>query len=92
VGSRASKPSSYLKPGDITEEKLVKIRALNEMALKRGQKLSQMALTWVLRERAITSVLIGASRPQQIEEAVAALDHLEFSAEELAEIERILKD
>ncbi|NTU76008.1 MAG: L-glyceraldehyde 3-phosphate reductase, partial [Anaerolineaceae bacterium] len=92
AGSRASKPSSYLKPGDITEEKLVKIRALNEMALKRGQKLSQMALTWVLRERAITSVLIGASRPQQIEEAVAALDHLEFSAEELAEIERILKD
>ncbi|MDN5970730.1 MAG: aldo/keto reductase, partial [Enterobacterales bacterium] len=67
-----------------------KIKQLNEMALARGQKLSQMALAWVLRGDRVTSVLIGASRISQIEDAVGMLENRHFSAEELSAIEKIL--
>ncbi|MFO6490854.1 L-glyceraldehyde 3-phosphate reductase [Hafnia alvei] len=82
--------SQFLKPEVITEQKLGKIKQLNEMALARGQKLSQMALAWVLRGDRVTSVLIGASRISQIEDAVGMLENRHFSAEELSAIEKIL--
>ena len=88
--SRAAHDPRYLKPKDITEEKLTKIAALNKIAAARGQSLSQMALAWVLRDPVITSALIGASRPEQILENVGAIHSAPFSAEELAEIDRIL--
>ncbi|MBQ2955426.1 MAG: L-glyceraldehyde 3-phosphate reductase [Clostridia bacterium] len=88
--SRAAHDPRYLKASSITEEKLTKIRALNDMALSRGQALSQMALQWVLRDDAVTSALIGASRPEQIIENVRALDAAPFTGEELAAIDRIL--
>lgn len=89
--SRAAKPTGFLKPQAITEEKLQKIRKLNELAKSRGQTLSQMALAWVLRDGKVTSALIGASKVSQIEENVAALNNLEFSKEELDKIDEILK-
>ncbi|TBL88801.1 L-glyceraldehyde 3-phosphate reductase [Hafnia alvei] len=82
--------SQFLKPEAITEQKLGKIKQLNEMALARGQKLSQMALAWVLRGDRVISVLIGASRISQIEDAVGMLENRHFSAEELSAIEKIL--
>ncbi|MDX6909220.1 L-glyceraldehyde 3-phosphate reductase [Hafnia paralvei] len=82
--------SKFLKPEVITEQKLGQIKKLNDMALARGQKLSQMALAWVLRGDRITSVLIGASRTSQIEDAVGMLENRHFSAEEISAIERIL--
>ena len=88
--SRAGKPGTYLSSDDITEDKLMKVRRLNEIAQKRGQSMAQMALAWVLRQPAVTSALIGASRVSQIEDGVAALDKLEFSGEELEDIEKIL--
>lgn len=88
--SRAAKPHGFLKLGQITDEKLAKVRRLNELAKKRSQTLAQMALAWVLRHPAMTSVLIGASRVTHIEDAVRALDNLGFTAEELQEIENIL--
>ncbi|MEN6482767.1 MAG: L-glyceraldehyde 3-phosphate reductase [Anaerolineaceae bacterium] len=88
--SRASKPHGFLRPEQITEEKINKVRALNLMARDRGQKLAQMAISWILRQRAITSALIGASRVEQIEEIVGALDKLDFSAQELSQIDTIL--
>lgn len=89
-GSRAAKPHGFLRPEQITEDKLDKVRRLNDLAGARGQTLAQMALAWVLRHPGMTSALIGASKVRQIEDAVAALDNLAFSAEELAAIEGIL--
>lgn len=89
--SRAAGPSQFLKSNDITEEKLNKIRKLNELASKRNQSLAQMALVWVLREGRVTSALIGASKVSQIEDNVAALNNMEFSKEELKQIDEILK-
>ena len=89
-GSRASKPHGFLRPEDLTEEKLAQVRKLNEIARARGQTLAQMAVAWNLRHKAMTSVLVGASRVSQIEDNVAALNNLAFSDEELADIERIL--
>ncbi len=86
-GSRASWPSSF-SPSLLTEEAVARIRALDEIAQGRGQKLSQMALAWVLRDARVTSALIGASSVAQLEENVAALDRLGFSDDELAEIDR----
>ena len=78
---------------DQLDEKMVaRLNKLNEVAAKRGQKLSQMALSWVLRNPAVTTVLIGASCPEQITENVACIENLEFTPEELAEIERILAE
>jgi L-glyceraldehyde 3-phosphate reductase len=89
-GSRASKSYSFLKKSEINEEHLAKIRALNELAAQRGQSLAQMALAWVERDNRMTSAIIGASRVEQIEQNVAALANLNFSAEELARIDAIL--
>ncbi len=90
AGSRASKAHGFLKPAQITEDTLTKVRQLNELAKQRGQKLAQMALAWVLRDKAMTSVLIGASRPEQIDDAVAALRLLRFHDNELKAIDDIL--
>jgi L-glyceraldehyde 3-phosphate reductase len=89
-GSRASKPDTFLKKNDIDEGHLAKVRALNVLAVERGQSLAQMALAWVLRDGRMTSELIGASRVEQIEQNVAALANLAFSADELAKVEAIL--
>lgn len=88
--SRAASGSRFLNPDQLTEETLKKVRMLNAIAERRGQKLSQMALAWVLRNRAVTSVLIGASKTAQIEDAVGMLANRHFAAEELSEIEAIL--
>lgn len=88
--SRAAKPHGFLKSDQITGDKLSKVRALQELAQARSQTLAQMALAWVLRHSEVTSALIGASRSEQIEDAVAALDNLSFSNEELQIIESIL--
>ena len=68
------------------------MRKLNEMAQKRGQSMAQMALAWVLRQPAVTSALIGASRVSQVEDSVATLNKLEFSQDELDQIEHILAE
>ena len=89
--SRAAKPYSFLKPEQVTEEKLLKVRKLNEIARARGQTLAQMAIGWVLRHAGVTSALVGASRISQIEDSVAALKNLGFTEEELQNIDGILK-
>lgn len=81
--SRMRTDGRYLKESALTEDRLQSIRKLNELAQQRSQSLAQMALAWVLHHEAVTSVLIGASRPSQIEDNVAALNHLEFSDAEL---------
>jgi L-glyceraldehyde 3-phosphate reductase len=88
--SRAGKPDTFLDREDITEDKLTKVRLLNEIANKRGQSMAQMALAWVLRQPAVTSALIGASRVSQVEDSVATLNHLDFTQVELSAIEKIL--
>ncbi|PLR68699.1 L-glyceraldehyde 3-phosphate reductase [Bacillus sp. UMB0893] len=90
--SRAAKSTGALNQDRVTEEMIQKIKQLNDIASQRDQNLAQMALAWVLREGRVTSALIGASRVSQIEENVAALNHLEFSNDELARIESILSD
>jgi len=85
--SRAGKAGTFLNTKLITEENLERIRALNEIAKRRGQSLAQMALVWNLRQPQVTSVLIGASSVQQIEENVDALQKIHFSADELREID-----
>jgi len=87
--SRASK-SPFLTPTQV-ESSLNKVRALNAIAEKRGQKLSQLAIAWILRLKEVTSVLIGASSPSQIEDGVKALENLHISKEELEAIDLILK-
>jgi L-glyceraldehyde 3-phosphate reductase len=86
-GSRASK-SGTLPKEMLSEENLARVRALSSIAQRRGQRLAQMALAWALRDPRVTSVLIGASSVAQLEENLGALDNLEFSAEELAEIDK----
>jgi L-glyceraldehyde 3-phosphate reductase len=86
-GSRASRDAT-LSPSLITGEALEKIRALNELARGRGQSLAQMAIAWTLRDPRVTSALAGASRVEQLEANVAALERLDFSDDELAEIDR----
>ncbi len=88
--SRAARPEGTLQEGAVKPEVVDKVRQLNEIAKERGQSMAQMALMWVLRDERVTSALIGASRPEQIEENVAALQQAEFSAEELTKIEGIL--
>ncbi|MGD8174517.1 L-glyceraldehyde 3-phosphate reductase [Marinimicrobium sp. ARAG 43.8] len=90
-GSRASRSEQiYLSENDIGADRLRKAAALNEIAQERGQSLAQMALAWVLNNDAVTSAIIGASRPAQIEDSVEALNNREFSTEELDRIEGIL--
>ncbi len=91
--SRAGSSAVFLKPEQITQDKLARVKKLNSLALSRGQSLSQMALAWVLRPQGkhqVTSALIGASKPQQIVENVGALKNLEFTSGELNAIEGIL--
>jgi L-glyceraldehyde 3-phosphate reductase len=87
AGSRASQDGS-LSRGLLSDEALERIRALNEIAAGRGQSLAQTALAWTLRDRRVTSTLVGASSVEQLEANVAALDRLDFTADELAEIDR----
>ena len=87
-GSRATH-SAYFHRDDITEEKLSMVRALNELAQRRGQSLAQMALAWTLHDARVTSALPGASSVEQLEQNVAALDNVEFSSEELAEVDAV---
>jgi L-glyceraldehyde 3-phosphate reductase len=86
-GSRASHPGS-MSQQMLTDENLAKVRALNEIAKRRGQSLAQMAVAWTLRDPVVTSALLGASSVAQLEQNLAALDKLEFSPTELAEIDR----
>jgi L-glyceraldehyde 3-phosphate reductase len=86
-GSRAAR-GEFLTPDMLTEERMSHIRALNELAAQRGQPFSQMAIAWVLRDPRMTAALIGASSVAQLEQNLAALDNLEFSNEELEEIDR----
>jgi L-glyceraldehyde 3-phosphate reductase len=88
--SRAGKPGTYLKADQVTDARLGQIRALQTVAAARGQSLAQMALSWVLRQPVMASALIGASRVEQIEQSVAALANLHFSAEDLARIDAAL--
>jgi L-glyceraldehyde 3-phosphate reductase len=90
-GSRALQDSS-LEMELLSEENLANILALNEIAKERGQTLAQMALAWVLRDERVVSVLIGASSPEQVEENVRSLEHLEFTPEELARIDQHAKE
>ncbi len=90
-GSRAEKCPEFLRPVELTDDVLSVIRGLNEIAARREQSLAQMAIAWILRLPQITSVLFGASRPEQIENNCLALNHPKFSADELAEIESVLK-
>ena len=91
-GSRATRADGSLSRELLTDEALDKIRALNEIANRRGQTLAQMALAWTLRDARITSTLIGASSVEQLEENVAALDNLELTEGELEEIDRYATD
>jgi L-glyceraldehyde 3-phosphate reductase len=86
-GSRASRPAT-LSPDLITDETMEKIRALNELAAGRGQTLAQMALAWTLRDPRMTSTVMGASSIEQLEDNVGALEKLDFSEDELAEIDK----
>ncbi len=90
-GSRAAQGKS-LDPELLTEQSLAHVRALNELAAARGQSLAQLALAWALRDERVTSVLVGASSVRQLEDNVAALDNLEFSADELTAIDQHARD
>ena len=87
--SRIAKDGRFLKRADLTPEKLLQIVALNKVAEKRGQTLAQMALNWVLRDEAVTSVIIGASRPEQVKENLGVMAFPSFTEEELEEIDKI---
>jgi L-glyceraldehyde 3-phosphate reductase len=88
-GSRAARDDSYLSKAQVTTEVVSTVRQLNEIAVNRGQTMAQLAIAWVLRQPGVTSALIGASRPAQIEAAVGALDNVDFSAEDLTAIDAI---
>ncbi|WP_370877679.1 aldo/keto reductase [Paenibacillus anaericanus] len=88
--SRAAGPSVFMNSNELTEEVLAKVTKLNELAAERGQKLSQMALAWVLRGGKVTSALIGASKVSQIEDAVGTINNLSFTDGELTRIDEIL--
>jgi L-glyceraldehyde 3-phosphate reductase len=92
VDSRAGKPHGFLRPEHITDEAVEQVRRLNEIAAQRGQTLAQMAIAWVLRLPAVTSALVGTSRPEQVDDCVNALNNLDFSTDELDAIEAILKE
>ncbi len=89
--SRVHQTGGFLKEKDITEEKLAVIRRLNDIAARRGQSLAQMAITWLLNREGVTSVLVGASKPSQIEDNVKAANAAPLTAEELAEIDAAVR-
>jgi L-glyceraldehyde 3-phosphate reductase len=88
--SRAAKPHGFLQRETITDHVRLKINALNQIAQQRGQTLAQMALAWVLRDKRVTSALIGLSRVEQLQDNLAALKKLQFSENEIVEIEQII--
>jgi L-glyceraldehyde 3-phosphate reductase len=88
--SRAAKPHGFLQQEQVTADKVERVRALGAIAQARGQTLAQLAIAWVLRQPVMTSALVGASRVAQLEQNVAALQRLDFTPDELAEIDRIL--
>ena len=90
-GSRAAKSHGFLKANEITPEKLKQITGLNEIAKRRNQTLSEMALSWLLKDKRITTVLIGVSSVEQLDDNLACLNNLDYSAGELKEIEAVLK-
>lgn len=89
--SRAVRDGRYMNEAKISDEKLAKVRALNELALGRSQSLAQMAIAWLLRDERVTTVLLGASTPQQMLDNIGTLKNLSFTSDELARIETILK-
>lgn len=89
--SRAAKDGRYLKPEQISSEKLEMISKLNDIALKRGQSLAQMAIAWLLKDPRITSVLIGVSKAEQLDANVAAIKNSTFSSEEITQIKTLLR-
>jgi L-glyceraldehyde 3-phosphate reductase len=91
-GSRAATRGSALSPDLLTDEAMAKIRALNEIAARRGQSLAQMAIAWVLRDERVTSALIGASSVAQLDDSLGALERLDFTEDELSEIDRHATD
>lgn len=88
--SRVATSGVFLKEDHITPERIEKIKALNQIAQQRGQKLAHMALSWILKDKRVTTVLIGASKPEQITDSLQALKNTSFSNEELAAINKIL--
>jgi L-glyceraldehyde 3-phosphate reductase len=91
AGSRADKTSGHLQANQITEEKVAQLKQLNEVALQRNQTLAQMALAWLMKDERVTSVLIGASKPEQLADSLKCLHNTSFLADELAHIETILQ-
>lgn len=89
-GSRAAKTHGALQKDQITEDRVAQLGKLNEVAKSRGQKLAHMALSWILKDERITSVLVGASRPEQLADSLKCLDNIEFTTEEIEKIEAIL--
>jgi L-glyceraldehyde 3-phosphate reductase len=89
--SRAAKPHGFLQQSQVNQETLGKINRLNQLAEKRGQSLAQMALAWLLKDKRITSVLIGVSKLQQLQDCLGCLSNTNFSVEELTAVEDILK-
>jgi L-glyceraldehyde 3-phosphate reductase len=92
TGSRASRAGSTLSRGVLTQDRVNALRQLNDIAARRGQSLAQMALSWVLRDPRVTSVVVGASSVQQLEENVAAVEQTEFSNDELSAIDTLATD
>jgi L-glyceraldehyde 3-phosphate reductase len=88
--SRAAKESGFLQKKELTEQRLSQIKQLNQLAQERNQSLAQMAIAWLLKDERVTTVLIGASKPRQIEDSLGCLKNLEFSEEELGKIEGVL--
>lgn len=89
--SRAAKASGHLQTNEITAYKVQQVRKLNDIASSRGQSLAQMALSWLLKDPRVTSVLVGASRPEQLADSLKCLERLDFTPEELVRIEEILR-
>lgn len=89
--SRVATSGVFLKESSLTPDKIDKVRRLNEVAQQRGQKLVHMALAWLLKDKRVTSVLIGASKPEQVTDSLKCLDNIEFSTDEINTINEILK-
>lgn len=92
VDSRANKPHGFLKIEDITEQRISKVKRLNEIASERNQSLAQMAVAWLLKDPRVTSVLVGVSKVEQLDDNLKTLNNLNFSEEELKNIEFILNE
>lgn len=90
--SRAAKSHGFLQRDQITEEKLAQLNKLNAIAQERGQKLAHMALSWILRDERITSVLVGASKPEQLADSLKCLENTNFTKDELNKIDLILSN